>query len=412
MAIRFRGLFFIISLLFTIPTNGQAIVQPTLSPQAEISLITCAPGSALFEAFGHSAIRVNDPVSGFDMAYNYGVFDFDQPNFYLNFAKGYLLYKLGTAEFDRFLYQYMYFDRTVEEQILDLTHDQKNAVFKFLQLNSLPENREYYYDYFFDNCATRPRDVFIEILGDSLRFDYGYADTLDYTIRGLIDRYIEDKDQFAWGDLGIDLGLGANIDRLATPFEYMYQPEFLYLAFEGATLAQADGSISPLVNQTKTLYQGAPQSDQISTTFTPSFVFWTLLVLLAIASAFELWKQKYQLLAFDFLFFAFLGLYGLLLVFLWFFTNHTAATHNWNMLWGWPTHVIAAFLVLIRKPPKLLKFYFILTALLTSFLLFFWAWLPQDLHDSLIPFLILIVMRSLVVIKLKLMPNKATPVQA
>ncbi|MEK6478049.1 DUF4105 domain-containing protein [Catalinimonas sp. 4WD22] len=408
--INYRSLFVLFPLLLSISTIAQS--QQTITPKAEISLITCAPGSALFEAFGHTAIRIHDPVTGFDVAYNYGVFDFDQPNFYLNFAKGYLLYKLGTAEFERFLYQYAYFNRTVEAQLLNLSYAQKQAVFKFLQINSLPENRDYYYDYFYDNCSTRPRDVFIEILGDSLQFDYGYADELDYTIRGLIDRYIEDKNQYAWGDLGIDLGLGANIDHKATPFEYMYQPEFLFLAFEGARLTNPDGSTRPLVKSTNTLFQGEPQVDPTGLAFTPNLVFWLLLILLAVGSAFELWKQKYQLLAFDFLFFALLGLYGLLLIFLWFFTNHTAAANNWNIFWGWPTHFIAAFLLLIRNTPRLLKFYFILTALVSSFLLFFWTWLPQDLHNSLIPVLILIVIRSLVVIKLKLMPNKTTPVQA
>jgi hypothetical protein len=192
----------------------------------------------------------------------------------------------------------------------------------------------------------------------------------------------------------------------------MYQPEFLFLAFEGARLTNPDSSTRPLVKNTITLFQGEPQVEPTGLAFTPNLVFWLLLLLLAVGSAFELWKQKYQLLYFDFLFFALLGLYGLLLIFLWFFTNHTAAANNWNIFWGWPTHFIAAFLLLIRNTPRLLKFYFILTALVTSFLLFFWTWLPQDLHNSLIPVLILIVIRSLVVIKLKLMPNKTTPVQA
>lgn len=398
--------------LLAFPSFGQVSQNTTLSPQARISLVTCAPGTALFEAFGHTAIRVHDPVSGFDIAYNYGVFDFDQPNFYLNFAKGYLLYKLGTADFSRFLYQYAYFDRTVQEQVLNLSDDQKQSVFDFLQTNSLPENRDYYYDYFFDNCATRPRDVFITILGDSLQLDYGYADSLNYTIRGLIDRYIEDKEQYAWGDLGIDLGLGANIDRQATPFEYMYQPEFLFLAFEGATLQNPDGSLRPFVSATNTLYQGTPQSDLSDVTFTPTVVFWLLLLIFAVATAFEFRSKNYSLRFFDVLFFTVLGLYGLLVVFLWFFTNHTAAANNWNLLWGWPTHLVAAVFLLMRRPPAFLKYYFILTALVTGFLLVFWTLIPQDLHDSLIPLLILITLRSMAIILLKFTHKKPVVARA
>lgn len=403
---------FLLLFILSLPSYGQAGLKQNLSPQAQVSLITCAPGSALFEAFGHTAIRVHDPVSGFDIAYNYGIFDFDQPNFYLNFAKGYLLYKLGTADFQRFLYQYTYFDRGVKEQVLNLSESQKQAIFNFLQINSLPENRDYYYDYFYDNCSTRPRDVFIEILGDSLQFDYGYADSMDYTIRGLIDRYIEDKDQYAWGDLGIDLGLGANIDRPATPFEYMYQPEFLFLAFEGATLSSPDGSQRPLVNITRTLHQGSPQTDKANMIFTPSVVFWLLLLILALGTAFEFRRGKYRLLYFDFLFFAVLGLYGVLLVFLWFFTNHTAAANNWNILWGWPSHFIAACLLLICRPPNFLKYYFMLTALTSSFLLFFWAWLPQDLHTSLIPLLMLTILRAIAIVRFKFTHEVTTMAQA
>ncbi|WPP51026.1 lipoprotein N-acyltransferase Lnb domain-containing protein [Catalinimonas niigatensis] len=405
------GLFFFV-IFSSVSSFGQTNLNQSISHQTQVSLVTCAPGTALFEAFGHTAIRIHDPVSGFDMAYNYGVFDFNQPNFYLNFAKGYLLYKLGTADFSRFLYQYAYFDRTVQEQVLNLTDDQKQAVFSFLQINSLPENREYYYDYFFDNCATRPRDVFIKILGDSLQFEYGYADTLNFTIRDLIDYYIEDRDQYAWGDLGIDLGLGANIDRQATPFEYMYQPEFLFLAFAGGTVKNPDGSLRPLVATTNILYQGTPQSDVINVTFTPTIVLWLLLLFLIIATVFEYRRKKYSLRFFDIIFFSILGLFGLVVVFLWFFTNHTAAANNWNLLWGWPTHLVAAAMLLVKRSPGFLKFYYLLTALITGFLLFFWALIPQDLHDSLIPLLMLIVLRSFTIAQLKFTHEKPAVAKA
>jgi hypothetical protein len=376
---------------------AQQVPVASLSPEAQVSLITCAPGDALFEAFGHTAIRVMDQPSGLDVSYNYGVFDFDQPNFYGNFAKGYLLYKLGTADFSRFLYQYAYFNRSVHEQVLDLRPAQKQAVFRFLEINSLPENREYYYDYFFDNCATRPRDVFIRVLGDSLRFDYGYADTLHYTIRGLIDRYIGDSRQHAWGDLGIDLGLGAKIDRPATPFEYMYQPEFLALALEGATLLQPDGTTRPLVAASHPLYQEQPVPQEAEPIFTPTVVFWLLLVLATVGTVVDLRRRTYHLRAFDVLFFAILGLTGSLIIFLWFFTNHGAAANNWNIAWAVPTHVVAGLLLLLLPFKRGVRLYFLLTAVTTGLLLLAWPLVPQDLHESLIPVLLIIILRSVVI---------------
>lgn len=136
---------------------------------------------------------------------------------------------LGTTDLQRFLYGYTYYNRSVHEQVLNLRNDQKQAIFDFLQHNSLPENREFYYDYFFDNCATRPRDVFIKMLGDSLQFDYTYADTLHYSIRGLTDRYIKDSPKYAWGNFGIDLGLGAGTDQKACPSSICISPNFWHL---------------------------------------------------------------------------------------------------------------------------------------------------------------------------------------
>ncbi|WKN30969.1 DUF4105 domain-containing protein [Porifericola rhodea] len=389
-------------LLLPIAARAQSQGDVFISPQSKISLITCAPGSALFEAFGHSAIRVHDPVTGFDMAYNYGVFDFDQPNFYVNFAKGYLLYKLGTAEFNRFLYQYSYFDRTVKEQVLNLTYEQKSRVFNFLRINSLPENQNYYYDYFFDNCATRPRDVLMEVLGDTLQFDYSYADTLDYSIRDLIDIYIEDKDQHAWGDLGIDLGLGAKIDRKATPFEYMYQPEYLFKAFASARLQNADGSDRPLVALTNTLYEGRSSTPNLETLLTPATVFWVLFALVVLGTFYEYKVKKHKFYLFDLVFFLLLSLYGCLVIFLWFFTNHISAANNWNLLWGFPTHFIALFFLLIDKFKVMLKYHFMVTALLAAFALCFWTVLPQELHYSIMPLLLIIIIRSIVIIQFKL----------
>lgn len=385
---------FYFMLLLSFSASGQESAVPSLSPQASISLLTCGPGDALFEAFGHSAIRVNDPVNGIDKVYNYGVFDFNQPNFYLNFAKGDLRYKLGTADFSEFLYSYIYFNRSVQEQVLQLSPSQKQAVYQFLEINSLPQYQYYYYDYFFDNCATRPRDVFISVLGDSLQFDYSYADKFHYTIRGLIDRYIEEPDQYAWGDFGIDLGLGARIDRLATPFEYMYQPEFLAAAFSGATVVQPDGSTRPLLLSTSILFEASPVQNERDILFTPTVLFWLLLVLVACGTAWDFWRRQRIMQLFDLAFFAFVGLLGALLVFLWFFTNHTAAADNWNVAWAWPTHFFAAMFLVLSPRPRWVKLYFLLAAIGAGLLLLLWPVVPQDLHEALIPVLLIIIIRS------------------
>src|SRR6478735_2399344 len=97
----------------------QATAQTlTLSPSAEISIITCGPWQGeVYSAFGHSAIRVYDPVNKLDDAYNYGVFDFNQPYFYLNYTRGLLLFSLGVYPYPDFVNIYIYYNRSVTEQV-------------------------------------------------------------------------------------------------------------------------------------------------------------------------------------------------------------------------------------------------------------------------------------------------------
>ncbi|HOY96006.1 MAG TPA: DUF4105 domain-containing protein, partial [Catalimonadaceae bacterium] len=136
-----------------------------LSAQARISLITCGPGEALYEAFGHSAIRVSDPTQSLDLVFNYGMFDFNQENFYGNFAKGSMRYMLGVSSTSDFIDQYRRFNRTVREQVLNLDSNEKRAIVEYLSKNLLPENREYFYDYFDNNCSTK----IIELLDSALQ---------------------------------------------------------------------------------------------------------------------------------------------------------------------------------------------------------------------------------------------------
>jgi len=133
--------------------------QLKLSNVAEVSIITVEAGEDLNDTWGHSAIRIHDKKLGFDAVYNYGTYDFDTPNFYTKFMRGKLLFDLGTNQFQYFLRHYKSVNRGVTEQVLNLTQEEKQTYFEYLQNNAKPENRKYLYDFFFDNCATK----FLEI---------------------------------------------------------------------------------------------------------------------------------------------------------------------------------------------------------------------------------------------------------
>ncbi|MEJ2005805.1 MAG: DUF4105 domain-containing protein, partial [Cyclobacteriaceae bacterium] len=234
-----------------------AVGQIRLSESAEIRVLTCGPYQGeLYSAFGHSAIRVYDPDVGIDYLFNYGVFDFDQPNFYLNFARGFLHYQLAVTDYRYFRDAYISRNRYIHEQVLNLNAGEKQAFFDFLQWNMKPENRYYYYDYFYDNCATRVRDALVRTFGDSIEFDGSYIDT-EYTIRDLTDIYLQ---QQPWGDLGIDLCLGLPMDTVASPYMYMFLPDYIEKEFDNAYIIRK-GSRIPLVKETIVTYEAVPEPD-------------------------------------------------------------------------------------------------------------------------------------------------------
>lgn len=371
-------------LLLPILVKGQ--IQ--LSNEAQIHVLTCGPYQGeVYSAFGHSAIRVYDPAQGVDLLYNYGIFDFDQPNFYLNFARGYLNYKLGVTTYDRFRNYYVYYNRFINEQVLNLDSVQKQKYFDFLQWNAKPENQFYYYDYFYDNCATRVRDGLITTFRDDIQFDGSYV-TTDYTIRDLTDLYL---DQQPWGDLGIDLGLGLPMDKKATPSMYMFLPDYIEQAFNHATIKQ-DGKEVPLVKQTIQTYKSKPEPHQGSL-ITPWMVFWIIFTIMAIVTFFGFKKGKHSKLI-DVVLFSIIGLLGWLLFLLWVATDHGAAARNMNLLWAIPLHFPLGLFILKKKIPAYLPKYFQGIFILEVLLLLTWAFLPQDLHNSLIPITAMLGMRA------------------
>lgn len=380
-----RGFIIAVSLV-VVPVILQA--QRELSPDATISVITCGPWQGeVYSAFGHSALRVYDPRQQINEAYNYGVFDFDQPNFYLNFARGYSYYKLAVWDYQGFINMYVYDNRFIHEQILNLTPAQKQRVYDFLQWNALPENQFYRYDYFYDNCATRIRDVFANVFKDSVRFDGSYV-TTEYSFRELTDLYL---DYQPWGDLGIDIGLGLPTDKIADPYEYMFLPDYIESGFDHATIYQ-DGNYVPLVESKHVVYE-AREEDPPRGLPHPLLVFSIFAVMVAAISVYDLRRKKPSSWL-DITLFGTAGVLGLLLLILWLFTDHRAAARNLNLLWALPTHLWVVFT--LRQRSNATRMYFLATAILSLLLLLCWNILPQMLHYSLIPIVIALGIRAYV----------------
>ena len=373
---------------------AQLLAQDSvLSESARISVLTCGPGQELYTAFGHSAFRVQDPEKGIDVVYNYGTFDFQAPNFYTNFARGKLIYTLSRQRFENFLYDYELEKRWVKEQILDLNPKQKDELVVFLENNYRPENRDYQYDFLFDNCSTKMPDVLSDILGSQLQFGEDHLEKR-YTFRGLIRQNLKTN---SWSSLGIDIALGSVIDKEATAYQHMFLPAYVM-----GQMDNTDLNGKPLVKRTRTILETHIPRQSPVFTFTP--LFWLLLLLLFTCTITYIdVRNKTRSRRLDFILFLASGTAGCLLFFLWFFTDHTATVNNLNLLWAFPLNLVAAFYVLFKHdPPAIIRTYAIVVSSLLVLLCLLWILGIQQLSPLvLIPMLTLFIRYVWLILYLK-----------
>jgi len=382
-----RHFLFCLTFLCSMCASSLLPAAPQLSQSAEIIVMTMDPiQSELYAAFGHSAFRIKDDSLGLDVAYNYGIFDFDQPNFYLNFAKGKLYYKLGAVGYERYQNYLIATNRTVREQTLDLSQSDKQKVYDFLTNNAKPEFANYYYNYCYDNCATRIRDVLETVLADRITYDFAYAnDSLTY--RDLMDRYLDEQ---PWGDLAIDLCLSSEIDRLADGYAYMYMPEYVERAFDAAQIVENNQS-RPLVRQKERTIQAAPLP-VASTLIKPIHVFIVLFLIVGMLTHRGL-KYGLNYRPVDATLFGVTGFIGFFLLFLWFGTDHLTK-YNYNLIWCMPLNLVAMILLFKKDKPAFLRYYFFIYGLLLLLLIVMQFAIPQKLHLAFVPFVLALVLRA------------------
>lgn len=372
-------------LFISLFTNSQTPVQ--LSVYSEVSIVTADSGSELFEAFGHSAIRIKDPVLQLDIIYNYGMFDFNAPNFYTNFVKGKLLYNLGRQRFESFLNSYNYQKRWVKQQVLNLNQQEKQSFFIYLENNATPNNRQYLYDPYYNNCATKLRDLSTILLGNKLHFPPLKSISKDESLRSLMEKEIPWN---TWGNFGINLALGNQLDNIIPEEDYMYLPDYVFKKFKVATIT-VDGKVEDFVKREEMLLTH-PNQKYKPQVISPFLIF-TLFSLLGIWITYNDYKKKKRTKWIDFLSFFFTGTIGVVLVFLWFFTNHSTTPNNFNVLWAFAPNLCIAFLLLKEKPMKWLQVYVTIVALLLIVFLIFWIAKIQSFPLAVLPLIVFLYVR-------------------
>jgi hypothetical protein len=316
-----------------VPARAQT---PLAAPDTglTVTLLTMGQGDLVWEKFGHNAIWIHDPATGTDRVYNYGMFDFNSPGYWGRFIKGNWLYELGVHDLRTTVYNYEYFNRAIWAQQLNLTPGQKRELQAFLETNALPQNREYLYDYYRDNCSTRVRDALDRVIGGRLRAATADSAT-GTTYRWHSERLIE-GDRASY--VGLAGGLGPAADRDITAWEEMFLPFKLQEQVRKIRVADAAGRPVPLVAREWTLLeaQGRPPERAKPPAWTPFFLvagllMGGLLVLLG-RKAPRSALARLGFSAVSALWLLFAGTAGVLLVGLWAFTNHQIAYRNENLL--------------------------------------------------------------------------------
>lgn len=382
----------LVVLLFFV-SLGNISAQTILSKRAQISLLTCSPGTDIYNTFGHSAVRVYDSSQNMDIVFNYGTFSFggkdlkDQLNFGVEFARGKLLYYLSVSDYPNFKYSYELDKRSIYEQVLNLTHEEKQTLFDLLVINYQPENRFYQYDFFYDNCSSRIRDIVEKAIGYDLQFAINPDDAFaksGRTFMDMIDPYINES---PWLKFGIYILLGLPANKDASIYHQMFLPDYLMSGFENAVVTR-DGEEKPLVLVTRTLYEAPEREKAGFSLFTPFWLLLPLAILIVIISYRNIHFDK-QWFVIDYIVFGLSGLLGILLLLMWFATDHSTTKVNLNLLWALPTNFIALFF--LKK--KWMQKYALAALILLVIIVVNWMWFPQKMHVAFLPVIAILASR-------------------
>ncbi|MFY7979134.1 MAG: DUF4105 domain-containing protein, partial [Sediminibacterium sp.] len=309
-------------LLFGLFTSSHLIAQDSSKAALQISILTCAPGEDVYTAWGHTAIRIIDSSKQTDIVYNFGTFDFDTPNFLLEFIKGNLNYFLSADNFQNFILEYQYYGRSIKEQVLVLSDVEKinwqNALLKNLEGN----NRYYLYNFITDNCTTRVKDGF-----------YQFANTQvpPSNIKSFRTHVVEAPYQqgIPWIGLGIDVLLGAVSDQAPTALQAGFLPD---LFFE--QLAAQTSHIESTQNYEFTKTVPVQPTDPVY------YIIGLIMVYLFVGK----WNARWTVIAakmIDVSLLFIFGLGGFLLLYMSVFSKHTACHNNFNIAWIHPLYWIA-----------------------------------------------------------------------
>lgn len=333
-------------LLLSNNINAQQSDAGNMADNIEISLLTCSPHDEIYSLYGHTAIRFQDKSEGIDYAINYGVFSFQKPFFILRFVFGITDYEMGIVPFQDFCQEYKYYGAKVVQQDLNLLPEEKIKIVRALQNNYEPQNRVYRYNYFYNNCTTKARDIIIDNINGKIVFKNKIDKSLSF--RDMIHSCNENH---RWARFGNDILLGAKADFKTSRGEQQFLPEKLMLDFDAANVVTADGKSYPLVK--KSVIAVVPETKETADSGfcpTPRQCAWLFFSIIAITSVVGVINKK-RMLFIDAFVMLLCGMAGIV-VFAMFFSEHPTTSTNLQILMLNPISLFGCYYIIRNRHNK------------------------------------------------------------
>ena len=372
--------FFLVTILVSMSLN----ISSQTGNDTLVYLLTCGTGTETYSIYGHSALRIVIKEKNHDVVYNWGVFDFDTPNFAWKFAKGRLDYMLAAEDLKSFLQIYNYEKRYVYSQRLNLSGAETAKLIALINENLLPENIKYRYDFFYDDCSTRIRDLIEKSVGEKLLYppDEGKKSP---SFRDMVGKY---QDPFPWLKFGIDLIMGSTSDKDASYRDRMFLPIDLREELS-ETVINRDGKMIPLLQNPDIILDFDPPVIKRRILLSPPFVFTAFFIIVLIMSA--LIKKRKLIYWFDIALYSLFSILAGMMIFFNFFTDHQQMRWNLNVIWLNPVIIICLILIIFRIKAAVwfrLLFYIVVSFLIIHFVL------PQSFDIAIIPLVLVLIIRS------------------
>ena len=350
---------------FCLPSANAQVTQQqktAATDSVRVSLLTCAAGGEIYSLFGHTAIRYENYTRGIDAVFNYGMFNFNAPNFIFRFALGETDYQLGVTDYEHFAAEYNYLGRDVWQQTLNLTEEEKERLIALLTENYRPENRVYRYNFFYDNCATRPRDQIERAINGTLQ----YADNMTANSTGISFRDLLHK----------------------------YSEGHLWSHFNKAQIVDKEGQTRPLVaKEEKIVITGKTPADFVSRGITPMQSASLLLILVAGISIYGIRRGK-TLWGIDLILFLVAGMAGCILAFLALFSQHPAVSPNYILFVFHPFHLFCLPFMLSRVRKREISRYMLVNFAVLTLFIGLWTIIPQRIPPAVLPLALCLLIRS------------------